>query len=316
MRILVTGGAGFIGSHIVQLALDQGHEVAVLDNLSSGLRANVPQSAALHTVDLRDGAAVRRVVADFRPDVVNHQAAQASVSVSVRDPLLDAETNVLGTLHLLEACREFSVRRLVFASTGGAIYGDIPEGARADKTWSPRPQSPYAVSKLAGEFYLRTYAAQHGLECSVLRYANVYGPRQNPHGEAGVIAIFIERVLAGEAVQINGMSAPGDGGCVRDYVYVADVAHANLTASLGGLPVPLLDIGTGHATTTAELAAQVQRAAGRTVPVRAAPPRPGDVRRSVLDPGGYQQQFGPLTSLADGLAQTVAWFAQQAPQRG
>jgi len=315
MRILVTGGAGFIGSHIVDLARQGGHEVAVLDNFSSGSRANVPAGAALHVADLRDREAVREVVRDFRPNVVNHQAAQASVSVSVRDPLLDAETNVLGTLHLLEACREFGVERVVFASTGGAIYGDIPEGERADESWSPRPQSPYATSKLAGEAYLETYHAQYGLKCSVLRYANVYGPRQNPHGEAGVVAIFSERVLAGEPLLVHGMQAPGDGGCVRDYVYVGDVARANLRASLGELPVGLLNIGTGQPTTTAELAAQVVRASGRSVPVRDAPPRPGDVARSLLDPGAYQQHFGALTPLEEGLARTVAWFAERAPER-
>lgn len=311
MRILVTGGAGFIGSHIADLALQGGHEVAVLDNLSSGSRANVPGGAALHVADLRDPGAVRAVVEGFRPDVVNHQAAQASVSVSVRDPLLDAETNVLGTLHLLEACREFGVRRVVFASTGGAIYGDIPEGERADESRSPHPYSPYATSKLAGEIYLATYRAQYGLDYSVLRYANVYGPRQNPHGEAGVVAIFSERALAGEALRVHGMHAPGDGGCVRDYVYVGDVARANLRASLGELPVQLLNIGTGQPTTTAELAAQLTRVSGRSVPIHDAPPRPGDVARSLLDPTAYRAHFGEPTALGEGLAQTVAWFAQQ-----
>lgn len=315
MRILVTGGAGFIGSHIADLALHAGHEVAVLDNLSSGSRANVPGGAALHVADLRDREAVRAVVEGFRPDVVNHQAAQASVSVSVRDPLLDAETNVLGTLHLLEACREFGVGRVVFASTGGAIYGDLPEGERADENRSPRPYSPYATSKLAGETYLATYRAQYGLDYSVLRYANVYGPRQNPHGEAGVVAIFCERALAGEALRIHGMHAPGDGGCVRDYVYVGDVARANLRASLGELPAQLLNIGTGQPTTTAELAARLTRVSGHSVPVHDAPPRPGDVARSLLDPAAYRAQFGDPTPLDEGLAQTAAWFAQRLPEK-
>lgn len=315
MRILVTGGAGFIGSSIVQLALDHGHTVAVLDNLSSGARANVPEGAELHVADLRHYEAVRETVARFQPEVVNHQAAQASVAVSVRDPLFDAGTNVMGTLHVLEASRAAGVGRVVFASSGGTIYGDVPSGERAAETWEPRPESPYATSKLSGESYLRTYHLQYGLEYTVLRYGNVYGPRQSPHGEAGAVAIFCEQILAGQGLTVYGMHEAGDGGCVRDYVYVTDVARANLAASLGELPTRLLNIGTGRPATTAQLAAQVQRALGRTVPLHDVPPRAGDVPRSLLDPSQFQTFFGAPTMLEEGLALTADWFAAQLQQR-
>src|SRR5450755_4291243 len=233
MRVLVSGGAGFIGSHIVLGALTEGHTVAVLDNLSSGKRSNIPAEVPLFEVDLRDRAAVRAALAEFQPELVSHQAAQASVAVSVREPHLDAEINVMGGLNLLDACVALKVKKVVFASTGGAIYGEVPDGQRAAEDTRPAPISPYAISKLAFEQLLDVYRSHHGLGSTVLRYANVYGPRQDPHGEAGVIAIFFDTVLKGGSLRVNARKTEGDAGCVRDYVYVSDVARANLAALAG-----------------------------------------------------------------------------------
>ncbi len=315
MRILVTGGAGFIGSHVVHHALASGHQVAVLDNFSTGRRDHVPAGVTVFTADLRDRDAVLNATGTFRPDVINHQAAQASVTVSVRDPLHDAHVNILGTLHLLDAARTHGVRRVVYASTGGAICGDIPEGQAAGEDWPAHPISPYAVSKFSAECYLQAAQATAGLACTSLRYANVYGPRQSPHGEAGVVAIFTQRVLAGLPLQVNAMHEEGDEGCVRDYVFVTDVARANLAACLGDVPEPHLHIGTGAGTTTVQLARAVMQAAGRQVPVYRAAPRTGDVQRSVLDAGRYRQHFGEPTALAAGLRETLAWFQAQAVAR-
>ena len=308
MRVLVTGGAGFIGSHIVDAALAAGHEVAALDDLSSGKRENLPASAALHVVDVRDQAAVRRVFAAFRPEVVSHQAAQVSVSASVREPLVDASVNVIGSLHVLEAAREHGVRRLVFAGTGGALYGEVPAGTRAGVDTRPAPISPYATSKLAVEGYLAVYRAHHGLPCTSLRYANVYGPRQDPHGEAGVVAIFARRILAGERVRINARRERGDDGCVRDYIYVGDVVRANLAALEGRVDAPVVNVGTGVEATTRTIAEALARAAGVPLDAEAGDHRPGDLERSVLDPRACEALVGPLTPLAEGIASTLEWF--------
>jgi UDP-glucose 4-epimerase len=308
MRILVSGGAGFIGSHIVFGARAAGHTVAVLDNLSSGKRVNVPEGVPLFEVDLRNREQVRHVVSEFKPEVVSHQAAQASVAVSVRDPHLDAEINVMGGLNLLDACVAASVRHLVFASTGGAIYGEVPDGLRATEDTRPAPISPYAISKLAFEQLLDVYRAHHGLNSSVLRYANVYGPRQDPHGEAGVIAIFFDTVLAGGTLRINARRAEGDAGCVRDYVYVSDVARANLAALAGALPERVMNVGTGVAITTLELATQIARVTGRDLNTRFAALRAGDIERSVLDPARFSRSLGQSVPLEEGLRQTFEWY--------
>lgn len=304
MRVLVTGGAGFIGSHLVDALLADGHEVHVLDDLSTGRRENVAAGAVLHEVDLRDAAAVRATFEAARPTVVSHQGAQTSVSVSVREPRRDAEINVLGTLAVLDAAVATGVERVVFASTGGAIYGEVPEGERATVDRAPRPLSPYACSKLAGEAYLASWRGEHGLASTVLRYANVYGPRQDPHGEAGVVAIFSKRLLAGEPLQINARREAGDPGCVRDYVYVDDVVAANRRAIAGELVEPVVNVATGVAATTEDLARRLADAAGVEPRVVHAGRRAGDLERSVLDPGALP----PTVELADGLARTVAWF--------
>lgn len=307
MRVLVTGGAGFIGSHIVESLLKEGVEVAVLDNLSTGKRENVPQGIYFYKVDLRDREGLERVFREFRPTHVSHQAAQASVKVSVENPLLDFEVNLLGGLNLLEAARKWGTEKVLFASTGGAIYGEVPEGERAEETWPPKPKSPYAASKAGFEHYLSAYGQNFGLKWVSLRYANVYGPRQDPHGEAGVVAIFAERVLKGEPVTLYARKTPGDDGCVRDYIYVGDVVRAHNLAlrSLEGV----YNVGTGEGYTTQEVLLAVAQAAGREPQVNPAPPRPGDLERSVLSPAkllahGWRPQVG----FQEGIRLTVEHF--------
>lgn len=312
MRLLITGGAGFIGSHVAETALSKGWTVAVLDNLASGRRENVPAGVPLYEVDIRDREAVLRTFRDFRPSCVSHQAAQASVAVSVREPQLDAAVNILGSLNIMEACVANKVRQLVFASTGGAIYGEVPDGTRASVSTPPVPVSPYACSKFSVEKYLECFRQEHGLASTILRYANVYGPRQDPHGEAGVVAIFCNRLLAGEPLRINARRTVGDAGCVRDYVYIDDVAAANLAALENRIPDPVLNVGTGQETTTRQLAELLQAALGSQAELVPADRRPGDVERSLLDADRMVQLLGPAVSIQDGLARTAEWFRQRA----
>ena len=224
MRILVTGGAGFIGSHVVDVLVANRHNVTILDDLSSGGRENLPPGVPLEVVDVCDRENVKRVFEKVRPEAVFHEAAQLSVSRSVREPVFDAQVNLLGILHILENCVRTGTRKVVFASSGGVLYGDVlvpaPETAPCD------PVSPYGIAKWASERYLQFFTREHGLKTVALRYSNVYGPRQNPHGEAGVVAIFAQKMLAGNGVVVN-----GDGRYLRDYVYVADVARANLVGA-------------------------------------------------------------------------------------
>ncbi|MES1176519.1 MAG: NAD-dependent epimerase/dehydratase family protein [Myxococcales bacterium] len=308
MRVLVSGGAGFIGSHVVEGALAAGHSVAVLDNLSSGKRSNVPASVPLFEVDLRNRAAVLGVLSEFKPELVSHQAAQISVSVSVREPYLDGEVNVLGGINLLDACVATKVKRLVFASTGGAICGEVPEGQLADEAWRPAPISPYAIHKLAFEQLLDVYRTHHGLDSVVLRYANIYGPRQDPHGEAGVVAIFFDTVLAGGTLRVNGMKREGDPGCVRDYAYVGDAARANLAALAGTLPARVMNVCTGQNVSTLELATQISKVAGVEPRTVFTPPRAGDIGRSVLDPTGFSRAIGEPVLISEGLRHTFEWY--------
>jgi UDP-glucose 4-epimerase len=324
VKILVTGGAGFIGSHIVDALLEAGHAVAALDDLSTGSRDNLPPHVPLHVADIRDAAAVARAFAAERPDAVCHQAAQMSVSRSVREPVFDAEVNCLGLLNVLDAAVAHRCRRFVFASSGGVLYGDVT--AAAPETTPADPVSPYGITKWVGERYLKFYAAEHGLAAVALRYSNVYGPRQNPHGEAGVVAIFSKKLLAGEASTIN-----GDGRYVRDYVYGPDVARANVVA-LTGDPATVrpgtltsLNIGTGVGTDVNELEAllrdamaRLRAARGRAAPALPGPvhgpARPGDLRSNIVDAtlAGRVLGWRPTVALADGLARTAAWFADRA----
>lgn len=320
MRVLVTGGAGFIGSHVCDHLLAAGHEVAALDDLSSGSRRNLSGRVTLYEGDVRDARFVELVFSEVKPDRVCHQAAQVSVSRSVREPRFDAEVNVLGLLNVLEASARHGADRVVFASTGGALYGDVfepvPETAPAD------PASPYGVSKLAGEGYLRAFARDRGLPAVALRYANVYGPRQDPHGEAGVIAIFTRALLNGETCTIN-----GDGRYVRDYVYVDDVAHANVLAlerdaTNGPSPFAAYNIGTGSGTDVNTLFESLRALAAPGARAAFGPPRPGDLRSSLLDSSKAGRELGwrPSVPLEEGLRATVAWFRRErertAPARG
>jgi UDP-glucose 4-epimerase len=310
MKILVTGGAGFIGSHVADALLGAGHEVLVLDDLSTGRQHNVPARAQFVKGDIRDGALVAKVFGDFQPDVVTHQAAQTSVAISTREPLRDAEINVLGSLNILQSCVKHKVKQVVFASTGGAIYGEVPDGQRATEATPPNPLSPYACSKFAIEKYLTAYGRETGLRSTVLRYANVYGPRQDPHGEAGVVAIFGERILKGEPIQINARKQNGDPGCVRDYVFVADVVKANIWAIEGKLAKTPVNVCTGEATTTLGLAKVIEEATGATAKLSYGNRREGDVERSVLDPGS-PPPLGAPTTLREGIAQTMRWFRER-----
>ncbi len=317
MRVLVTGGAGFIGSHVVDVLRAAGHDVAVVDNLESGRRENLPPDVPLYEVDICDAERLRRVFDEVRPEWVNHQAAQMSVSRSVREPRFDAAVNVMGLLNVFDEAARVGAQRIVFASSGGVLYGDVTEPA--DEDHPAAPISPYGISKWVGEKYLEFYARERGLVGVALRYANVYGPRQNPHGEAGVVAIFCRRMLAGEAATIN-----GDGRYVRDYVYGPDVAQANLLAFQAELPERFvaLNIGTGQGTDVNELAALVREHCsavlterGRPVSIPEpmhGPPRPGDLRSSLVSARRAKELLGwePKTPLSVGLAQTAAWFAE------
>ena len=296
MRALVTGGAGFIGSHVVDALVARGDDVLVLDDLSSGRREQVNGGAELVVADVRDEAAVRDAFARAEPETCFHLAAQADVRVSVDRPDLDCEVNVLGTIRALEAARAHGAR-LVFTSTGGAIYGECEEPA--DETAPRRPLAPYGTSKLAGEEYLATYNRLHGSRHTSLRLGNVYGPRQDPHGEAGVVAIFLGRLAEGLVPRVF-----GDGSQERDYVYVADVVAAALAA--GERPAGVFNVGTGRATSVLELLDACLRAAGAELEPEFAPPRLGELQRSVLDPGLAERELGvrASTPFADGIAAT------------
>jgi UDP-glucose 4-epimerase len=312
MRVLVTGGAGFIGSHVVALARASGLEVAVLDDFSTGRRQNVPSGVPVYEVDLRNREQTRRAVQDFSPELVSHQAAQVSVARSRREPLLDAQINVIGGLHLLEACtaERARVRRVVFASTA-AVYGDLLEGERAHEDFHLAPRNPYGTTKLAFERLLACYGQERGLLGSILRYSNVYGPRQTPGGEAGVVASFFAAACAGQPLTVFGRKRAGDGGCERDYVYVADVARANLLALRGELPHAVTNVASGRATTTRELAERITALVASGSPIEDAPARAGDVSRSLLDPSRIEPPLGHLTTLDVGLRETARWYRER-----
>jgi UDP-glucose 4-epimerase len=310
-RALVTGGAGFIGSHVADALLADGYAVTVLDNLSSGRRENVPTDATFVEADVTTPEAAA-IVGDGRFAVIAHLAAQIDVRRSVADPVFDAGVNVLGTLRLLEAVRASGTpTRVVFASTGGALYGDFAKPPNAEET-AKDPESPYGIAKLSAEYYLAYYARLHGLETVALRFANVYGPRQDPHGEAGVVAIFCARLLGGRPVTIF-----GDGRQTRDYVFVKDVARANVAAARAALPpagrldARAFNVGTGVETSVTDLAAALGTAAKRPVSVEHAPARRGEQLRSSVVVGKASTLLGwqPRVTLVQGLAETVGWFA-------
>ncbi len=305
-RILVTGGAGFIGSHIVDALVAAGHTVSVIDNLVKGKRENVNPAAHFHRADVRDVGALREVFAAERPQVVIHEAALADVRESLRDPAGYATANVIGTLNLLEAGRAAgTVRKFIFASTGGALYGN-PAELPATEACPLGPLDPYGASKLACEYYIATYRHNYGLEYCLLRYANVYGPRQDAEGEGGVVAIFSARMLRGEKTIIH-----GDGLQTRDFVYVGDVAAANLLALTRGSGV--YNIGTGVPTDINTVFGEMAEITRYTLAETHGPAKPGEVRHSYLaaDKARVELGWAPSVRLSDGLAQTVAFFREK-----
>ncbi|HNV76398.1 MAG: GDP-mannose 4,6-dehydratase [Gemmatimonadetes bacterium] len=313
-RALVSGGAGFIGSHVTELLLSRGYHVDIVDNLSSGKRENVPAGATLHVADIGSADAAA-LVRGGRYDVLCHLAAQIDVRKSVNDPMYDAGVNIVGTLNLLEAVRTSGHQtRVIFSSTGGAIYGDFVSVPTVE-SMPKDPQSPYGIAKLSVEYYMGYYARIHGLDTVALRYANVYGPRQDPHGEAGVVAIFCNRILKGEALTVF-----GEGLQTRDYVYAGDVARANLAAAEATLPaaaqvdVRAYNVGTGVETTVLDLAAALQGAAGSNVPVQHAPARLGEQQRSSVNIDKAARELGwrPEMTLAEGTRRTFEYFAAKA----
>ena len=317
-RALVTGGAGFIGSHVADLFIHEGYDVEIIDDLSSGNRANLPGNAKFHEVSIASSDAAR-IVREGAFDAVVHLAAQIDVRKSVADPIFDATTNIVGTLNILEAIRASGRRtRIAFTSTGGAIYGDFNTPPNVE-TFVKDPESPYAISKLSAEYYLAYYGRVHGIEHVALRFGNVYGPRQDPHGEAGVVAIFCSRILEGKPLTIF-----GDGLQTRDYVYVGDVARAVFLGVTGKLPqaervdARAFNVGTGIGTSVVELARLLQEAAGSNADIVFAPKRPGEQQESFLDASKARALLGwePNVTLAEGLAKTFAWSeAQQSVQR-
>jgi UDP-glucose 4-epimerase len=312
-RVLVTGGAGFIGSHIAEAFLAGGWEVTVLDDLSRGHERNVPKRARLVRADIRSPEA-RRLLAEGRFDVLNHHAAQIDVRVSVDRPAHDADVNLVGFVNLLEGAGEGGVKRVVFASSGGVVYGetDVFPTPEID---GKRPVSPYGVSKLAGEHYLRALAALRGFEGVAMRYANVFGPRQDPKSEAGVVSIFVSRVLAQRPMTIF-----GDGRQTRDYVFVRDVARANVLASTAALPAvdgidsAAFNIATSRERTVLDVAEAVMGVMRTRVPLEFAAARPGELLRSTLDVTKAQRTLGwrPEHSFEDGLGELVTWFREEA----
>ena len=306
-NVLVTGGAGFIGSNLVRKLIDMGMSVVVVDNLSTGKIENVPETALFYEHDITDVEMLQRIFSAHKPEYVFHLAAQASVSRSVREPDYDAKVNIIGSINLLKLSIEHGVKKFIFSSTGGAIYGDGVSKIPTPETETPNPFSPYGIAKLSVEHYLRFFHNQYGLRFTALRYGNVYGPRQDPYGEAGVVAIFTERMLKGDSVTIN-----GDGEYVRDYVYVDDVVNANLLAMEKG-DGEILNIGTGRGTTVNELFKLLKEFTGYQKDPNYGPPRPGDLRKSILDASKAKEVLGwePKVSLGNGLKLTVEWFREK-----
>jgi UDP-glucose 4-epimerase len=311
LRVLVTGGAGFIGSHVADAYLAAGHEVWIVDDLSSGRTSNLPSRAEFVEMDIRDSE-VRNLFRDVRFDLVNHHAAQIDVRVSVADPAKDASINLMGLLNLTEAAVEVGTRRMVFVSSGGVVYGE-PEQVPTPEGAPKLPLSPYGVTKLGGEFYLNYYRKIRGLEYVALRYSNVFGPRQDPHGEAGVVAIFCNRLLAGTPLTIF-----GDGEQTRDYVYVKDVVAANMLASeveMGegeGLDSRAFNVGTGVGTSVLRLAEVLEGIAGAAPTRNHEAARPGELRHSTLDASLIRSRgWAPAFTLEQGLRQTYEYIANQ-----
>ena len=305
MKILVTGGAGFIGSHIADAYINQDHEVVIIDDLSTGVSANLNPQAKFYELDIRSAEAAAAIRTE-QPDLINHHAAQIRVDIAAKDPIFDAQINILGFLNLLQAAKNVkSVKKIILASTGGAMYG--PQPTPFIETMLPQPLSPYGISKLADERYLYFYRQQYGIDYVALRYANVYGPRQNPHGEAGVVAIFCNNFLTGKPPVIN-----GDGKQTRDYVYISDVVTANLMATEKNI-IGEFNIGTAIETDVNQIYDLVRQEFASDQPAVHGPPRPGEQPTSSLDYTLAQAKLGwtPTVSLQDGIHRTVGFFKHQ-----
>lgn len=312
MRILVTGGAGFIGSHLADHFLAAGHEVAVLDNLCTGKLENlqaITDRITFYRADIADRDAVMAAFADFKPELVSHHAAQMSVKASTDDPVNDATSNVLGLIHVLQAAVAHGTQKIIFASSGGTVYGDCPIIPSPEDA-PLAPMSPYGITKMVGEHYLRFFKDVHGLDYTVFRYGNVYGPRQDPHGEAGVVAIFAKRLIAGQTPFIH-----WDGEQRKDYVHVSDVARANVAALETGSG-QAYNIGAGVATSVNELLAGLEGQLHTGIQAQYGPKREGDVRLSYLAIEKVKAELGwqPLMDLEAGMVDTVAFFKTQAEQ--
>ncbi len=312
MKILVTGGAGFIGSNVVDAYIEAGHDVLVVDNLCSGKTGNLNPKARFHLMDVRSEE-IRKLFELERPEVVNHHAAQMSVPASVEDPLFDADVNVKGFVNILEAARASGTKKVIFISSGGAIYGEAEEYP-ATENCPTKPLSPYAITKLVSENYLAFYSHQYGLDYTVLRYANIFGPRQVPHGEAGVVAIFMDRLLSGKQCTLYHFDSEPRG-MTRDYCFVNDVARANLLALDKGSR-EAFNIGTGVATHTEELFNSIHKAMKKKAPLKQGietllrgKARAGDLKRSCLNAGKAKDGLGwqPRTGLAEGIERTIEW---------
>ncbi len=310
----MTGGAGFVGSHVADFFLDKRFDVLIVDDLSTGKRENLPAKARFHEIGV-NSPEFARLVRDEKCDVVVHLAGQIDVRKSVADPINDATINILGTLNLMESLRDSAPEtRVIFASTGGVLYGDFNTPPNAE-TYPKDPESPYAIAKLSIEYYLAYYGRVHGMEVVALRFGNVYGPRQDPHGEAGVVAIFCGRILNNRPLTVF-----GDGLQTRDYVYVGDVARAVWLAATKPLPqkerldARAFNIGTGVGTSVLEIAKGLQEAAGTNAPIEFAPHRPGEQQESFVDVRKAKAQLGwvPEVALPEGLAKSYQWFAAQA----
>ena len=308
MRILVTGGAGFIASHIADAYIERGHEVHIVDDFSTGQRANLNSKATLHKIDIADSHSVK-LVERIKPDILSHHAAQMDVRHSVADPTFDARVNILGFINLLEGCKNAGVKKVIFASSGGAVYGE-QESFPASESHPTQPASPYGVSKRTGELYLSYYHQTFGLPYLALRYANVYGPRQSTQGEAGVVAIFLALLLTGKTPVIN-----GDGRQTRDYVYVGDVVAANLGALQSDFVGPV-NIGTGVETDVVTIYDHLRVAVGSDMHAQHGPAKAGEQRRSCIDNRRACEVLGwrPKVALQDGLQRTAAFYREHLTQ--
>lgn len=305
MKVLVTGGAGFIGSHVVDIYVSHGYQVVIVDDLSTGREININPRAKFYRVDIRDPG-LRQIFELERPDYVNHHAAQIDVRRSVAEPIFDADVNILGSINLIECARQFGVKRFIYISTGGAVYGE-PEYLPCDENHPVNPICQYGASKHTVEHYLYMYKVNYGLDYTVLRYPNVYGPRQDPHGEAGVVAIFTGQMLRGEQVVIN-----GDGEQERDFVYVEDCARANLLALQAEHGLGILNLGSGQGVTVNEIYNRLRNLTGYQKEAIYGPPKLGETRRIYLDATKARRELGwePRISLAEGLERTVSYFRQ------